>query len=348
MEKRNIVVIGASAGGVEALQGLVAGLPADMNAALFVVLHIPPHTRSYLPEILNAAGPLKAMHPVDGQLITNGHIYVAPNDHHMVLDGMRIMVRRGPKENRMRPSIDALFRSAAFTYRERVTGIILSGTLNDGVSGMWTVKELGGATFVQSLEEAMQPQLPENVLEYVTVDHVMPVEQMGRELRRLSETKVARPEMQLNAPAMERMEMEVTIACSDSAYDMGIMNKGTYTPLTCDECNGALMRFPEANILRYRCHTGHAYTASALLASVTAAVETKLWQAMRAMEEVNMLMKTISDHYMNSGDYYSASLFESRAEEGLKSSKRVRESIMQQLQFSEDLRLDHFPPSTKV
>src|SRR5687768_11583472 len=167
MEIGSIIVVGASAGGVTALQQFVSHLPADLDAALFVVLHIPAYAKSQLPDILSNAGPLKAVHPADGETVQKGIIYVAPNDHHLLLEGDKVLVKKGPKENRFRPSIDALFRSAAVAYGKRTIGIVLSGLLNDGTSGLWAIKQSGGIAIIQSPDDAEYSEMPNNVKEYV-------------------------------------------------------------------------------------------------------------------------------------------------------------------------------------
>ncbi len=175
MAKRDIVVIGASAGGVDALKTLAAALPADFGATLFVVLHVSPHSPSYLPDILNYADPLKATHPRDGEPIQRGHIYVAPPDHHLLIEYDQVLVKKGPKENRFRPSIDALFRSAAYNYGSRVIGVVLTGMLDDGTSGLWSVKRMGGLGIIQQPDDAPYASMPDSVLQYVEVDYQVPI-----------------------------------------------------------------------------------------------------------------------------------------------------------------------------
>ena len=153
-------MVGASAGGVSSLETLVAGLPADLNAAVFVVLHIAPYATSNLARILSRCGPLRAVHAQDGEEIRAGQIYVSSPDHHLLVDGERVSVKHGPKENRFRPSIDALFRSAAYAHNERVIGIVLSGLLSDSVSGLWTIKRLGGIAVVQDPDDAALDSMP--------------------------------------------------------------------------------------------------------------------------------------------------------------------------------------------
>ncbi len=175
MAKRDIIVIGSSAGGVLALQELVASLPVGFKVPIFIVQHIPPTSTSMMPQILSRVGLLKAVHPRDGDPIEEGHIYLAPPDHHMLVERDRILIKKGPKENRFRPSIDALFRSAAYNYGSRVIGIVLTGLLDDGTSGMWSVKRLGGLGIVQQPQDAAYPSMPASVLEYVDVDYVSPL-----------------------------------------------------------------------------------------------------------------------------------------------------------------------------
>lgn len=187
MVKRDIIVIGSSAGGVYALKELVAGLPADLPAAIFIVQHVSADSPSHLPAILNFSGKLRAAHPADGEPIQRGHIYVAPPDHHLLLEQERVLVKRGSQENRFRPSIDALFRSAAYTYGPRVIGVVLTGALDDGTSGMWSVKRLGGVSIIQQPREAPYPSMPESVHQHVPVDHIVSISQLASLLIELTQ-----------------------------------------------------------------------------------------------------------------------------------------------------------------
>src|SRR3954470_2925577 len=178
MPSHDIIVIGASAGGVETLKALVRGLPAELPAAVFVVLHVAPGGPGYLPQILAKAGPLPASFPEDGEAIANGRIYVAPPDHHLLLEPGRVRVVRGPKENRHRPAADPLFRSAAWAYGPRVIGVVLSGTLDDGAAGLWAIKSCGGVAIVQDPEDALFDEMPASALASVDADHVAPLEEL--------------------------------------------------------------------------------------------------------------------------------------------------------------------------
>ena len=190
MAKRDIVVIGASAGGFDALKQIVSGLPGDLPASLFIVWHIASEVRSIFPEVLHRAGPLTAAHAVNDERIEPGRIYVAPPDHHMLLVKGRVRLSKGPKENRFRPAIDPLFRSAAFAYGPRVIGVILSGALDDGTAGLWIVKEYGGLAVVQDPADAEVASMPENAVQAVRVDHVVTVSEIAALLTKLVSTPV--------------------------------------------------------------------------------------------------------------------------------------------------------------
>ncbi|GAB3018001.1 chemotaxis protein CheB [Spirosoma pulveris] len=268
MAKRDIVVIGASAGGVVALKELVGSLPSDFNATIFIVQHVAAYATSMLPEILNHAGPLEAVHPADGDTIRSGMIYIAPPDHHLLVEHNRVLVKKGPKENRFRPSIDALFRSAAYNFGERTIGIVLTGLLDDGTSGMWSIKRLGGIGIVQKPEDAEYSSMPASVLEYVDIDYAVPLANIGALLCQLTTEEYPQSELNISPKEEEILKKEVLIASQKNAFEMGILDMGDLSPFTCPECAGVLVRFREGKLIRYRCHTGHAYTAGALLAEV--------------------------------------------------------------------------------
>lgn len=220
MAKRNIIVIGASAGGVFALKQLVSALPADFTASVFIVMHVSAHATSLLPEILSTAGPLDATHPVDGEVIQPGHIYVARPDHHLLIEYDQVIVKKGPKENRFRPSIDALFRSAAYTYGSQVIGIVLTGMLDDGTSGMWSVQRLDGVTIVQEPDDAAYASMPNSVLDYVDVDYCVPLVDLPALLVRLTSEEI--PNLSPYEFANEdRMAAEIGIAAQENAFELG-------------------------------------------------------------------------------------------------------------------------------
>ena len=334
--QRNIIVIGSSAGGVKALLAFVKNLPADFQASIFIVQHIAPHTESILPEIITMLSPLEAKHPTDGEKIKPGTIYIAPPDHHMLLEDGKVMITRGPKENRFRPSIDALFRSAAYVYGPRVIGVVLSGYLDDGTSGLWSVQRFGGSAIVQDPQDAAFPDMPANSLEFVEADHIVPIDQLAALLVRLTTEEAPAPP-KVPADDLERIEIEITIARQDNAFEMGIIKKGELTPFTCPDCHGALTKLIEGNLIRFRCHTGHAYTISTLLAEVTESVESLMYQSMRGLEETKMLLHNMGEHFQETDQQEVADLFFKKAKEAGIQAQVVHDSIFKHEILSGDI-----------
>jgi two-component system chemotaxis response regulator CheB len=333
--KRDIVVVGASAGGVEAIRDLVRGLEPALNASIFIVLHIPPYAPSNLPHILNGVGPLQAVHARDGEPIRPNRIYIAPPDKHILLEEERIVVRRGPKENRFRPSIDALFRSAAYVYGARVIGVVMSGVLDDGASGLWSIKRLGGLTLTQDPSEALHPEMPINAREYVEIDHVATAAALGPLISRLAqEDAPGKPDV--SEDEVRRLGLEVEIAGTGGAFDKGIMDWGEISPFTCPECHGALVRLEEGMASRFRCHTGHAYTPSTLLAGITEMVEATLWGAMRGVEEQAMMLEHMARHFSRAGDQRSAEKFATKARHARDMARVIHDSLPEHQQLSAD------------
>ena len=337
---RDIVVIGASTGGVAALIELVKVLPADFPAPIFVVMHVPADSPSILPQLLNSVSALQARHPQDGEVVEAGVIYVARPDHHLLLEGNRVLVTRGPKENRFRPSIDALFRSAAYTYGPRVTGVVLTGYLDDGTSGLWSVQRMGGVAVVQAPYDAEQPSMPTNALEFVAADYIVPLAQLGALLVRLTQER-APAKIRLPAAELDLLKIELTIAKQGGGFELGIIDKGKLTSFTCPDCHGALTQLIEGKMIRYRCHTGHAYTISALLSEVTESVESMLYQAMRGLEETKMLLQNLGRHFAGDLQESVAALFFRKAEEIGQQALVVHESILKHEALSGDLQFEH-------
>ena len=289
MGNHDIVVIGASAGGLEALQELVRALPRAIPASIFAVVHLPYWAESNLARILSRNGSLPARQAQNGELIQRGHIYVAPADHHLILENNRTVVVHGPKENRSRPAIDPLFRSAAIAYGTRVIGVLLSGNLDDGSSGMWQIKHRGGLTVIQDPRQTRFPGMVENALASVQIDHVVALEKMAPLLLRLIKTDTPRPGP-TRTSASKHMLIEQKIAkMEDNAQD--IYKLGKPSSYVCPECSGTLFEIREGKMERYRCRTGHAYTEGSLIAEQATATEDALWTAMRALREQADLMK---------------------------------------------------------
>lgn len=300
MARKDIVVVGASAGGMEALQNLAAALPADLPASVFVVWHMGPGVRSVLPEILTRAGPLKAYHPADGDAIVPGRIYVAPSDHHLLIEKGFVRVKRGPKENRFRPAVDPLFRSAAYIHGPRVIGVVLSGALDDGTSGLWTIKLRGGTAIVQDPEDAQHRSMPLNAMQNVDIDYKLPAAAIGPLLGRLVRENAA-PAPRVAAEEEEKTRLEIRIAEEGEALEHDAYSFGKLSPFTCPECRGTLTTLRDGSIVRFRCHTGHAYSSHTLLASVTEQIEARLWDSVRAMDEGILLLEKLGQQYAQSG-----------------------------------------------
>ncbi|HEY1402682.1 MAG TPA: chemotaxis protein CheB [Pyrinomonadaceae bacterium] len=335
MESRHIIVIGASAGGFEALKKLVAGLPKDFAASVFIVWHMSPDIRGVLPQVLNRAETVFAAHAYDQEPIQPNRIYVAPPDRHLLVERGRVRVTRGPKENRFRPAVDPLFRSAAYAYGNRVIGVVLSGALDDGTAGLWTVKHRGGMSVVQDPADAEVPSMPENALREVEVDYSLPVSGMADLLVRLSQEEVAETG-QVFMEDDKKTEIEIRIAAEDSAFESGIFNFGALTPYTCPECHGVLSSLKDGDRTRFRCHTGHAFSADSLLASVTENIEDSLYSAVRGVEESIMLLNHIGDHYAELNQPKLAAMYFKKAQEAQARAQLVRRAVLSHEQLSKD------------
>ena len=338
MTLRNIIVIGASAGGFEALRKLAAGLPKDLDASIFIVWHMSPDIRGVLPQVLNRADTVYAAHAYDGELIKTTRIYVAPPDRHLVIEKGRVRVTRGPKENRFRPAVDPLFRSAAYVYGRRVIGVVLSGALDDGTAGLWEIKNRGGLAIVQNPLDAEVPSMPENALREVAVDYSVAISEMPDLLVKLSGEQVANSSEVVMEETAEnkKTEIEIRIAAHDNAFEMGVMKLGQLTPFTCPECHGVLLSLKDGTRARFRCHTGHAFSADALLTAVTENIEDSLWSAIRGVEESVMLLNHLGDHFAELKQTKLAALYFQKAKEAEERTHFVRKAVQLHEQLSKD------------
>lgn len=325
MPGHDIIVIGASAGGVEALSKLVHRLPADLAAALFVVLHVPAHGSSQLPHILTRNGLLGARHPFDGEAIAPGKIYVAPPDQHLLIRRGQVRLSRGPRENGHRPAVDPLFRTAALCYGRRVVGLILSGMLDDGSAGLAAIKQRGGVAIVQDPDDALFPGMPRSALESVAVDHLLPITEIAQTLVRLA----GEPVGEEDAPMPDDMEIESEIAAFEATAMQGDKRPGTPSGFGCPDCGGSLWELHDGELIRFRCRVGHAWTANSLLAEQSEGVEMALWTAYRALEERAALCDRISGR-LRRGASTSASRFEEQARE-----VRARAMVLRRLLVSQ-------------
>ena len=325
---KQIVVIGASAGGIEALRSLVAGLPADFPAPICIVVHLSPQSPGVLHEILNRVGTIAAARARSAERLRGGRIYVAPPDCHLVVEPGRVRVTKGPKENRFRPAIDPLFRSAAQVYGPAAIGVILTGNLDDGTAGLWAVKQLGGMAIVQDPDDALFPSMPSSALRHVRVDYCIPLTEVAPLLVRLT----SQPVPVMEAPiGSEQMEVEVKIAKEQNAIDAGIERVGTPSSFACPDCHGVLLQLEEGGRIRFRCHTGHAYSVESLLAAVGEGIEDSLWNAVRALEEGSLLMHRMAEHLGTHGGLHDddRKRLTERADEAGQQSDIIRKLVME-------------------
>jgi two-component system, chemotaxis family, protein-glutamate methylesterase/glutaminase len=298
-----VVVIGASAGGVEALVKIVSGLDPSMEAAVVVVLHLPASGNSVLPDILGRAGSLPVVSATNGQPLERGCIIVAPPDHHVLVEDGKIVLDRGPRENGSRPAADPLFRSAARASASRVIGVVLSGALDDGVAGLRAIKDAGGVAIVQDPNDALTPSMPATALAHVPVDHVVPASGLAQLLLRLVPEVCARPaDVNTAGNPTDRNDPK-------SPSEM----PGSPSSLTCPECGGVTWEDGEGDLLRFRCHVGHSFSAESMLELQGDSVETALWTALRVLEERMHFLDGLAERQRKRGNEYAARGFDRRA-----------------------------------
>jgi two-component system chemotaxis response regulator CheB len=286
MPTRDLIVVGASAGGVEALRAFAAGLPADLDAAVAVVLHLPAGGTSALAGILGRSGPLPAVTASAGMALRRGRIHVAPPDHHLLVVDGAAHLSHGPTENGHRPAVDALFRSAATAHGAGVIGIVLSGALDDGTAGMLAIAGRGGLTVVQDPDEALYGGMPSSVLRHLPVDHVLSAAKMGALLHDCVGLRV-----DTHDEPSDLVRRETAISAADGGVHSDEVNAlGRPSSFSCPDCDGALVEL-DAAPKRFRCQVGHAWTGEALLDAQGATLEKAVWTALRTLEEKAVLAR---------------------------------------------------------
>jgi two-component system, chemotaxis family, protein-glutamate methylesterase/glutaminase len=296
-KRRDVVVIGASSGGLEALDDLVRQLPADFPASIFIVQHLAPeNTGAALLSRLGKSKVFRCKMGEDGEHFKPGGIYIAPPDHHMLIKDSRLLVSKGARENRYRPAIDPLFRSAAVAHGPSVVGVILSGLLDDGTAGLGAIKRCGGVAVVQDPKDAAYPDMPRSAIENVDIDHCVPVGDMGPLLE-----KLARGLHGGRKSVPEDVRIEAVIA-ERVLSDVGQVNGlGDQVPYNCPNCGGVLWEMTQPQAKRYRCHTGHSFTSTALLASQSEKIEETLWVSLRMFEERKNLLNNMARDASSTG-----------------------------------------------
>lgn len=285
---RDVVVVGASAGGVKALQQLVSDLPADLDAAVCVVIHLLPTAESLLPQILSRAGRLPAVPAVNGAPLDTGRIYIAPPDRHLMFHDSSLRVVRGPKENRHRPSIDVLFRSAAMTFGDCSIGVLLTGSDDDGTAGLRTIKRHGGVTVAQDPEDAESPRMPASAVVFAKPDFVKPLAEIGPLL-----TDLVEGHRQKRGKPIRSKPADRTLSMAEGRRE-DVKVLGTPSAFTCPDCNGTLWELEDGDVLQYRCRVGHAYSAESMLEAESDALERALWAAVRTLEESAVVSRRIA------------------------------------------------------
>jgi two-component system chemotaxis response regulator CheB len=334
MAKKDLIVIGGSAGSHKPLRQIMSDLPADLPASVFVATHVPTTSPGYLADVLASAGPLPVSRAVDGQPVERGHVYTAvPHRHLLLVDGI-MRLGDGPRENMTRPAIDPLFRSAALAYGPRAVGVILSGLLNDGASGLAAIKECGGTAVVQHPLDAESDEMPLAALEAVTPDEVANSNQIGRLLSEIVTMEAAEP-----VPCPPNLMLEVEIAAGARLGSDALREIADPSALSCPDCQGVLSEVRGQSPLRFRCQIGHAYTAE-VLAGRSKEVGQAMRFALRIMEERVTLVTRMAQDARTRGRSVVAELYESRAVEYGRYARILREAAVASLQDARGGRAD--------
>ena len=319
---RSLVAVGASAGGIEALTTLVAGLPPDLAAAVAVVVHLPPQVKSRLPEILDRAGPLPAVAARDGDELEPGRIYVATPDRHLLIRDGRCAVVRGPHENGLRPSIDVLFRSAAVSFGGRAVAVVLSGTRDDGVTGATVVDRCGGRVLVQDPRDALFPGMPRETVENDHPDRVLPLAELAAAVAETAQHLSQEVPVRENGRDGMTLETKYAMLGPDGLQREG--PPGEPSGFSCPACGGVLWEAEDPDVLRFRCRVGHAYTAEGAVDGQGEALEDALWAALRALQERAQLSERIARRLEASGSAHSRRRFEALAREAREQADVIR------------------------
>ena len=321
MPRPDIVVIGASAGGLQALSTIVETLPRSLPACVLVVVHSSTNGQGVLPQILERISSLPVMFARDGDALAPGRMYVAPPDFHLVVGPTSVATVHGPRENGFRPAIDPLFRTAARAFGPRVIGVVLSGALSDGTYGLSVVKHHGGLAIVQDPRDALIPNMPQSALSSVDVDHVLPAAEIGPMIERLTR-RLAGKHGGSDMPRSEEVEPQRAAPGTEVA-DMNQLF-GPPSGLTCPDCGGALWEVQEDRVFRYQCHVGHQYAPENLEAGQRDAIDSALWSAVRVLEEHADLKTRMARRAADGGLVAVAEGFAEGARDARQQAQRIR------------------------
>ena len=324
-----IIVIGASAGGVEAVSQIARGIPASFPGAIFVTMHFPVYSTSVLPRILERAGSLPATHAEDRAPIQAGHVYVAPPDRHLLLLRNSTHLVRGPRENGHRPAIDPMFRSAAIAHGANVIGVVLTGNLDDGTAGLLAIKRRGGIAIVQDPADALYRSMPASAIEHVRPDHVLSVPQIAARLTELATVIANRKAKPLEEPMdddalRETLYSELDLRTVEHASE----HPGRPSPFGCPDCGGVLWELEDGDLMRYRCRVGHAWTSDALLTSQAEQLDQALWTALRALEENAALTENIARRARKRGNDMLAAKYDREAKTARVRAHVIRDALI--------------------
>jgi two-component system chemotaxis response regulator CheB len=337
MAGHDLIVIGGSAGSIPALLELVSGLPADLLAAVCIVVHLSPLSTSQLPVLLSRKAALPAAYAVEGETIQPGRIYVAQPDYHLVIKDGKLMLDHGPRENRVRPAIDPLFRSAARYYGKRAVGVVLSGNLGDGSTGLMVLKAYGATTLVQNPEEALFNSMPRKALELAEVDYVLPVAQMAPLLVQLAWESPVQTQTETEkglekgepSPMAYEMEELSPIIQQDLAEQAQDQRNGQTAVVVCPDCGGVLWQLNQGRLVQFQCHTGHKWSPEVLLVQKTEELENALWSCVRMLTEKAILTRQTAARLREAGDEDRARRVEEQAELDQRHIHLIRDLILQ-------------------
>jgi two-component system chemotaxis response regulator CheB len=323
--QRDVVVVGASAGGVQALQQLVAALPPELPASVLIALHLSSEATSVLHDILSRAGQLDASQAVDGERLERGHIYVAPPDRHLLVRGANVCLSAGPRENGHRPAIDPLFRSAARAFGARVIGVVLTGTLDDGTDGLRLIKDRGGCAVVQDPEDAAYGEMPASAIAYADPHWIVPLAEIGRVIVEVIDSPLdPDDDHTVTDPGEQPVE---PLEALEAEFDPDGPD-GEASLLTCPECGGVLIEREDREAVRFACQVGHAYSPESLVEQQGDALESALWQALRTLEERANLLYRMSKRAERRSMPETGSRMSQRADRTTRHATEIRNTIL--------------------
>lgn len=313
------VFIGGSAGAIEALAALLAGLPDNLAAPVLAVVHVGSGGASVLPAILDRVGPLHAISPVDGESLADGVVYVAPRGKHMLVEDHRVRLNEGPTEHGLRPAIDPLFRSAARSCGPRAVGVVLSGMLDDGTAGLREMRARGAWTLAQAPDEAAFPSMPESAIANAGVDYSLPVQALAAKVAELVSSGRHRNngDEPLTTGSLERL------ASAAGGFDP----PGMRTDITCPQCGGVLWEEVKAWVTIYRCRAGHVFSPDSLLAVQGQGLDSAMWRPIRMLQERAALLRRLATRASNQGRLRSARYFNEEAEAALRRAGELRQAL---------------------